>query len=1381
MDKWLKKKIVGYNLLAAVICLLSPFFITAQTVDLTTPDAEVYNLSDGFSTNCFQRSFQDTNGLIWLKTCPFVGWNYNHHFTTFDGHQTIIPELSGDKFEDGTVTYALGMTLYGLIYGVYASESKKENGLFFLDTDNRSLKLERSNSIHSNGIPIVSCQREGDELILLFANLESIEIGRYSLKSNSYRTIFSKEVDLQATKRSPFCKDPFQGAFLSASYIYQHEGSYLFIAGSPPIFKLDEESLDLSIIGEDELGSPYLAYMEDPRHPPVLFMSDSTELSLIFPHTSKGSYTYDFANDQFSISEELSALSLNERIGISKSDSKLHFPLVRGVKENSSRFNNFLINRGAELLPVPPEVKQVYHIANLRQSDNILICTDAGIYILKDKSNNPVTAHAMEAPLRSMMAIGSDKIILNLNALGKGIGVFHVEDDSLQVDYFDSQFASLGGSEFKRRKDGKIWIPGSETIGLIDIGNKKIQEYESPFTNFERYELLNDSTLILMYQGVVYSWLPETGITQVLYEDEAISKNVGYLHEFYRHSNRSYYVAIGEGLLELSADFKTHQIYGLDIERRPIRILCIDEDPEGRLWLGTYANGVQLFDPIDKSFKSLKIVDGLLSNTVAGLLQDGDGSIWASTFNGISQISIDSFEVLTTLTDEDGLANNESNRFSSCLLPDGKLAFGSIAGFSMIDPTFYSNNNNKRTAPQIYLTKSSWFHNQAKVDTTFYGLPSEDIVLSASERSLVLDLALTDYIQPDKQKFSYQIDDQPWQFVGSNQRLYLNGLPAGEYEIKIKGIDYLGTESSNVVIVPVIVKAFFYQYWWFYLLCSIPFILFAVAWVRRQRKIKSQLTIEVASATEKLRADKVLIESQAEKLQELDELKSKFFTNISHEFRTPLSVIQGLSQTMSDLHPDRVESSAKLIEKNSNLLLDLINQILDLVKLEAGQLQPTFIQTEVVRFLNSIVEGLQPLAEAKGISLEAKSDTSELFMDIDQDKLVRIVLNLVGNAVKFTESEGQISVAVKSENGELVFSVEDTGRGIAKENLPFVFDRFYQVDSSTTREGEGTGIGLNFTKELVELLGGTISVRSQLGIGSVFTVRLPISKKAQLVAPKSISFTEGIVVQDAMVEPEAVDDSVRNPDRPSLLIVEDNQDITSILLSIFSKEYQVHSAENGQIGIDKAKELVPDFILSDVMMPKKDGVELVDELKNEAITSHVPIVLLTAKADISSRIEGLRRGADDYISKPFHPEELSLKVRNILTSKQRIRSRYELGAPKELSTNPEFAPEDEFISRIQDVLNQNLDDSEFGIKDFCRELGVSRMQLHNKLKALTGLSTSHYIRSLRLDKSLEYINDPSLNISELGYKVGFSSHAYFSKSFSQKFGKSPSQYKAGLS
>ncbi|MEO1713947.1 MAG: response regulator, partial [Bacteroidota bacterium] len=463
------------------------------------------------------------------------------------------------------------------------------------------------------------------------------------------------------------------------------------------------------------------------------------------------------------------------------------------------------------------------------------------------------------------------------------------------------------------------------------------------------------------------------------------------------------------------------------------------------------------------------------------------------------------------------------------------------------------------------------------------------------------------------------------------------------------------------------------------------------------------------------------------------------------------------------------------IRRNGLQLLTLINQMLDLSRLDSQQIPIAWSQDNLIGFLKYLLASYHSYAKSKQIRLHFLPHWPSLDMDFDPEKVQYIIGNLVSNAIKYTQTEGDVYLQTESVQHQgkphLKISVKDNGPGIPSEDLPHIFNRYYRVSEGRV----GSGIGLNISKEYVELLGGGIAVESQLGVGTLFYVLLPITQNApkKSVVP---NLQEELGNQTILGSFRAfpADQLHDGLEKPIVLIAEDNPEIAHFLRETLEQKYQLAFASNGKIGIEKAQEIIPDLVVSDVMMPECDGFELVKQLKAATPTSHIPIILLTAKSDQNSKIAGLEQGAQAYLAKPFQIQELQLLIRNLIALRDEQQVSFQEAKQKPKTNNPEEL----FLNQLKKLLEENLSDDSYGIPEVCRGLGISRVHLHRKLKALTGESTSQYIRNYRLRKAKILLETKDLNISEVAYSVGFKDPAYFSRTFSELFGESPSESRA---
>jgi signal transduction histidine kinase/CheY-like chemotaxis protein len=569
-------------------------------------------------------------------------------------------------------------------------------------------------------------------------------------------------------------------------------------------------------------------------------------------------------------------------------------------------------------------------------------------------------------------------------------------------------------------------------------------------------------------------------------------------------------------------------------------------------------------------------------------------------------------------------------------------------------------------------------------------------------------------------------------------------------------------------------------------------ILAAIIFIRN-RKIRAQYAIELERV-------------KSEKLQELDRLKSRFFANRSHEVRTPLTLIMGpLNRILSKSDDENDKKDLGIAKKYAGNLQNLINNLLSISKLESGKMLLQASETDIVKLIRIYLQAFESLANQKNISLKFTSESKETKAYIDREKFEQILNNLLSNAFKFTNEGGRIELTVDSKQLTVtktttviqpeefvLITVSDTGQGIASEKLPHIFDRFYQVEQEDSSYYEGTGIGLALTKELVELHHGKITVESEAGKGSTFTILLPlgeehlkpeeiVAEKPEKIAPPIIHTMPPDYEDEKVFFPES--SSENNDNQAILLIVEDNADMRSHIRKFFENNFQIIEAIDGVDGYKKSTEHIPDIIISDVMMPNMDGNEFCRKVKIDERTSHIPVILLTARASKESRIEGLETGADDFITKPFDGEELQVRVENLIKQRQRIRKLLErkiqnnqIGIQIDFEDSGITSMDEQFLQKVIEIVKEQYADPQFNTTAFGQAIGLGRIQLNRKIKALTGQTTVGFIRTYRLNRAAELIKKESATIAEIAYDVGFNNPSYFTECFRQYFGKLPSEF-----
>lgn len=518
-----------------------------------------------------------------------------------------------------------------------------------------------------------------------------------------------------------------------------------------------------------------------------------------------------------------------------------------------------------------------------------------------------------------------------------------------------------------------------------------------------------------------------------------------------------------------------------------------------------------------------------------------------------------------------------------------------------------------------------------------------------------------------------------------------------------------------------------------------------------------------------------------EKEKQIDQMKSKFLTNITHEFRTPLTLILGPIEMMkAETASPKIHRQLDIMKINASRLLDLINQLLDLSKLESGSYKLAAAYGNIVPVVNGVVMSFESMAQAKGIELSTRSSEEQIYAYYDQRQLEKVIVNVVSNAIKFTPEHGTIQVELFKSDGLLHIIIRDNGRGIPPHELEHVFDRFYQADISD--DATGTGIGLALARELIGLHHGSIHANSETGKGTEFIIKLPLGRahlSDEEIVESNVLEGEPISISNSYPDHNFMSKNIPGgkgaEDKPMLLLIEDNADVRNYITDILRQTFQVLPAQNGEEGIQTAIEKTPDIVISDVMMPKMNGYMVCAALKQNEKTSHIPVILLTAKSAADDKIQGLENQADDYVIKPFVPGELLARVQNLINSRRRLRSKYQrelILKPSEVAVN---SVDERFIQRLLKIMEENIGDERFGVEQLAAEVGMSRSQIHRKMIALTNNTPSHFIRIFRLTRAMELLKKQAATASEIAYMVGFNSPSYFTKCFREEFGYPPGE------
>ncbi|WP_366186139.1 two-component regulator propeller domain-containing protein [Flavobacterium ovatum] len=845
------------------------------------------------------------------------------------------------------------------------------------------------------------------------------------------------------------------------------------------------------------------------------------------------------------------------------------------------------------------------------------------------------------------------------------------------------------------------------------------------------------------------------------------------------------YILIGgtKGLEKVTIDTQKISAISLQSENDDYHLIksinCIYEDTNKNYWLGTEGQGLFVFHSKTKKTVNYGKAEGLPNEIIYGIVPDKN-DLWISTNDGLSKLDLKTNQ-FENFDESDGLQGNEFNYGSFLKTSQGELIFGGQNGLNY----FYSKSIKPNThfpALDIYALE---VNNKPFLKITD---SIKEIKLKYNQNDFNIDFVALSFSQPNKNNYAVKLEgfDQEWSYIGNKKTVTYTNIDEGTYVFKVRSSNSNGLWNEKETTIKIKVLPAPWHTWWAYL---IYFLLISTALYF----VRKLIMIRVEERNE-LKNEKI----EKEKLEEVNKLKLQFFTNISHEFRTPLTLIVGpVEQLVKNKgNNDFVKRNLDTIQRNTKILLQLINELLDFRKSEDGKFKLNASKDNLIPFVKNIKLSFEELARQKQINYVFSTTDAEIEIWFDKIKMNKIFFNLLSNAFKFSSDNNNLFLNISkvkntepSEIKEFVkIDIINFVKVIPAEHIKFIFERFYQLDQKDAETG--TGIGLSLTKNLVELHKGKIEVNSSAENGTCFSVYLPIGN-AHLSAEECVDeYDETLVNLDfqkpiltpmiPMLEDEETEEEIAAFDKavPTVLIVEDNLDVRNFVKSIFANKYNVLDAENGKDAIEIAQKAPVDLIISDVMMPIMDGFELCKKIKTDIITSHIPVILLTAKTSDVHRDEGYKLGANAYITKPFDAEILGIRVDNLLGTRKQLISKFKkdiILEPKELTIT---SADEVFLEKAIKIVEDNISDTEFNVITFTEQMNMSRSVLFRKMKVLTGQSINEFVRTIKLKRAGQLLIQSQMNISDVAYEVGFNDLKYFRKCFKTLFEETPSSYRS---
>jgi len=1075
----------------------------------------------------------------------------------------------------------------------------------------------------------------------------------------------------------------------------------------------------------------------------------------------------------------------------------------------------------------------VIHSLYKDKSDVLWIGTDKGVNYL-NFSSKPFHSVQLSESRQNFDLISSIKLDKNQNGLwfgtnGTGIGFIPFRDQSPSAEnnlHFPIKAPlkkDLSGfiSDLIVSQSGDIWLT-TKGAGLLKISKDKIPTVSTEIKNLTQYtmeEKLEDDYLMSLIQstdGGIWIGYWDNGIgklnpaTAEITHFDATSASELSLKKFpivcfsetiEEGTTILWAGSRGGGLYKLKYDnqnkqvklvkhyqFKQHAEVGISNNFINAIYKPKNKSLQNELWIGT-ESGFNILNLTTETFSHIDKPDGLQSRNIQAVLEDQKGNIWVSTSNGISSIHRENNMIdVRNFDTYDGLISEIFYDKSAVTLNGDQLIFGGINGLTFFYPEEIKKDQNP---PTVSITDFQLFNKSVPIGK----LKDDRIILkqnisetkeiNLTHRDNVLSFEFVGLLSsdPNKIKYAYKLEGfhEDWVHTVASKRIaYFTNLPYDQFQFKVKAANADGVWSEPVELTLNIAPPFWMTSWayfiYFIISCALIYGTFKI--------VKMRADFENSLHLEKL---------EREKLEEVNQMKLQFFTNISHELRTPLTlIISPLEQFVKEQSFDKkIHHTMVRMHKNANRLLTMITQLLDIRKNEAGLMKLRVAEGNFIKFTNEVVLSFKGLAKQQNIKLDFHPEKKSIPLWYDRNEMEKVWFNLLSNALKFTPNGGQIEIYLFTSTDHprsLTVKVIDTGPGIPENQRTHIFDRFYQVEKNTEdiRKG-GTGIGLALTKSIIEAHHGKIWVEHNEHHGSTFVFTVPFGEGHFRQEEKIIDFKNSEKISNYLASSKAIPTGIEaeelteeplpdKNDQPLILLVEDNADIRSYLNENLASTYQIIQAGDGAEGLEKSLAKIPDLIIADVSMPKMDGIQMCQKIKTELTTSHIPIILLTARTSLIFKINGIENGADDYVTKPFNMQLLKSRIINLIDSRNKLKEKF--------STNFDLSPsgvvmntlDEQLLSQIKIVIEKNVDNSSFSVEQLAAALFMSRMQLYRKLKALTGKSPNKIIREFRLQRAAQLLKTKQYNVADVTYMVGYNDLKYFREQFKKEFGIKPSEY-----
>ncbi len=1326
-----RKILKTYIFLISILIFSTHSFALDPNKRITQYDIKVYTAKDGLPMNSLKKVFQASRGYIWIGT--------QEGLVRFDGVEFKTYDKS--KYPGLTCNFIMDIT-------------EDSNGNLWLATQGGGISCfdgfkfttyDTSDGLANNIVNKIVIGKDGT----IWAGTEN---GLSRFKDDQFEN-YTKDDGLCGNNIQAILEDRYGNIFVGASgsdfNMIKNELIITFNLSGHGIMSLFERYTGEIILGTS-LGQVF--YFKNGELYPIY------PNNLIF-HKSEPLYIRDIIDDH------------NGNLWFCSEQRGL-FRFFNG------RVDNLAVENG-----LPCNNNQILSVFEDREG-NLWFAGDAGLIQLRD--NKFITYSRLEGSQsdfgHTVCEDQSGNVCVGFRNSGLSIFNQHATRNYGNLGFVPQ----LDILSVIPAHDGGLWL-GYDRYGLIrlfvDGKTKNMRSPDGTGTEFVSALFENKNHELWIGAKGFVSHFKKDQFRDFQFDIPSVRSQMTSIIQ--RQNSEVWFGTRGDGLFKIVDDSITR--YDINDELMSDGITALFEDAEGALWIGSDNHGLYRYQ--SGTYTNYSVRDGLFCDRLFSILEDDSAKLWFSTNKGVLSIRKQQFEdydhqkisqiTCQVYTQLDGMREAECNgrrQPSAWKARDGKLYFTSIAGVVCIDPNHYPIN---RVKPPVYIQHFS------TSDST-YIWQEKPIQLKARERDISFKYTALSFTIPERVKFKYQLIgyDKHWTEKANRSANYTN-LPQGNYTFQVIACNNDGLWNEQGAAIQFTIPPFWWETWWAYIFYFGGGVSFLVLLVRRRYKRKyteTQLKLETEHAA---------------KLEELDKARSRFFAGISHEFRTPLTLIEGpLQDFLTETKDQQQRSLIDMMLRNTRRLKRLVEQLLDLSQLQSEKLVLQSRPVNLIPFLRSILAAFESYAKRENIELKFVGQDGILSY-IDPEKMEKVFINLLSNAIKFTPSGGKVTLSIDApEEKAIKIHVTDTGRGIPAAVLPHIFDYFYRYRDESDAKDSGSGIGLALTKELVNLHHGKISVTSVEGVGTEFTVTLPLGKDhlkpEEIVSDVLLDFEAdtdfpGIASRTSDHETGHEAESLAHgvgrkqssAQKPTILLVEDNPDMRSYIIKHLQSQFQMVEATDGQEGLALALQRIPDLIISDVMMPRMDGFKLCQKLKTTELTSHIPIILLTAKGTDEDKLRGLNLGAIEYLIKPFDKRELKLRLTNLIHLQRQTQEqlRKQIVAIGSKILPAQITPaDDKFIDKVMAIVEKRITNPDFNPENLASEVGMSRAHLNRKLKGLLNQRTNEFIRTLRLKRAALLLEKRAGNVSEIAFKVGFNHLAYFARSFKKQYGVAPSEY-----